>query len=157
MRSRYPSRHFVQTWFGTLMSRDALICRLAVASIAGQLAWVAIAFAAGFLEPGYSEIRDAVSELGADTATRPWLFNIAVAIWALSFIAVAIALLLSVFAMAWRFRGDSRWGRADLLAAGAGLLGIVIFAGLFFNTAAVHTFMLATARPRSQLTSRTSA
>jgi hypothetical protein len=44
----------------------------------------------------------------------------------------AIAMLLSVFAMAWRFRGDSRWGRADLLASGAGLLGIAIFAGLFF-------------------------
>lgn len=44
----------------------------------------------------------------------------------------AIALLLSVFAMAWRFRGDSRWGKVDLLAAGAGLLGIIIFTGLFF-------------------------
>ncbi len=44
----------------------------------------------------------------------------------------AIALLLSVFAMAWGVRGDGRWGRADLLAAAAGLLGIVIFAGLFF-------------------------
>jgi hypothetical membrane protein len=199
MRSRYPKRHFVQT---SARSRDSLICGLAIASIVGQLAWVAIVFAAGFLEPGYSEIRDAVSELGADTATRPWLFNVAVAIWGLSFIAVAIgllldgppglrgwlgplliaftglaqildgfpfpadcrttidagcearelagevswqhvahgwtyflgaiALLLSVFAMAWRFRGDSRWGRADLLAAGAGLLGIVVFAGLFF-------------------------
>jgi Protein of unknown function (DUF998) len=191
-----------QTNWRALKSRDSLICRLAIASIVGQLAWVAIVFAAGFSEPGYSEIRDAVSELGADTATRPWLFNVGVAIWGLSFIAVAIgllldgppglrgwlgpllialtglaqildgfpfpadcrttidagcearelagevswqhvahgwtyflgaiALLLSVFAMAWRFRGDPRWGRADLLAAGAGLLGIVIFAGLFF-------------------------
>jgi hypothetical protein len=42
------------------------------------------------------------------------------------------ALLLSVFAMAWRFRRDPRWGRADLLALGAALLGLPIFALLFF-------------------------
>jgi len=46
----------------------------------------------------------------------------------------AIALLLSVFAMAWRFRGDRRWGWADLLALWSGLLGLAIFAGLFFLT-----------------------
>ena len=183
-------------------SRSALIRRLALASIGGQLVWVVIVVVAGLLEPGYSAIRDAVSELGADTATRPWLFNLGVAIWGASFIAAAVALMLdaprswrgwlgpalialtglaqildgfpfpascrttldagcearelagevswqhtahgwtyflgaiallvSVFAMAWRFRGDSRWGRADLLAAGAGLLGIAIFTGLFF-------------------------
>jgi hypothetical protein len=44
----------------------------------------------------------------------------------------AIALLASVFAMAWRFRGDVRWGRADLLSLGSGTLGIVIFGVLFF-------------------------
>ena len=36
--------------------------------------------------------------------------------------------------MAWRFHGDRRWGRADLIAASSGLLGIVIFGGLFFVT-----------------------
>ncbi len=46
----------------------------------------------------------------------------------------AIALQLSVFAMAWRFRGDRRWGRSDLLAFGAGLAGLAVFAGLFFAT-----------------------
>lgn len=46
----------------------------------------------------------------------------------------AAALLLSVFAMAWRFHGDERWRRADLLAFGAGILAIAIFAGLFFAT-----------------------
>src|SRR5262245_23471766 len=44
----------------------------------------------------------------------------------------AIAILLSVFAMAWRFHGDWRWGRADLLSLGSGLLGLAIFGGLFF-------------------------
>jgi hypothetical protein len=46
----------------------------------------------------------------------------------------AAALLLSVFAMAWRFRGDPRWGRADVLAFGAGIVAIVIFSALFFFT-----------------------
>lgn len=44
----------------------------------------------------------------------------------------AIALLASVFAMAWHFHGDERWGRADLLALGSGLLGIAVFGVLFF-------------------------
>jgi hypothetical protein len=163
-----------------------------------------VAVVAGLVEPGYSEVRDAVSYLGARTAARPWTFDVGVAIWGASFIAAAlalaldaprslrnwlgpvlialtglaqilagfpfpadcrdtidpwcdareaagqvswqhvahvwayflgaIALLLSVFAMAWRFRGDSRWGRADLLTLGSGLLGLAIFAGLFFAT-----------------------
>ncbi|HYP55038.1 MAG TPA: DUF998 domain-containing protein [Solirubrobacterales bacterium] len=175
---------------------------LAVASIVGQLAWLILVVVAGLAEPGYSEARDAVSELGARTAERPWLFNAGVTVWGLSFVAAgvalglagpgggrgwlgpglivltgvaqilagfpfpadcrttidvgcearelagevswrheahgwayflgAIALLLSVFAMAWRFRGDPRWGRADLLAVGAGAFGLLVFAGLFF-------------------------
>lgn len=183
-------------------SRSALVRRLALASIAGQLAWVAIVVVAGLIEPGYSSVRDAVSELGAGTAARPWLFNVGVTIWGLSLIAAAVALVLdgprgwrgrlgpalialtglaqildgfpfpadcrttidagcyareqagnvswqhaahgwtyffgaialqlSVFAMAWRFRGDRRWGRADLLAFAGGLLGLAIFGGLFF-------------------------
>lgn len=184
--------------------RARLIRRLAIASIAGQLLWLVIIVVAGLIEPGYSEIRDAVSVLGARDAARPWLFDTGVAIWGASFIAAAVALVmdrpggwkgwlgpgliaftglaqildgfpfpadcrwsidatcraremagnvswqhvahgwtyflgaialqLSVFAMAWRFHGDSRWGRADLLALGAGLLGLVIFGGLFFVT-----------------------
>ena len=180
-----------------------LIRRLAVASIAGQLAWLVIVVVAGLIEPGYSEIRDAVSVLGARNAARPWLFDTGVAIWGLSFIAAAaalwldaprswrgrlgpaliaftglaqilagfpfpadcrwsidaycrareeagqvswqhvahgwayflgaIAIQLSVLAMAWRFRGDRRWGRADLLALGSALLGLAIFAVLFFT------------------------
>ena len=43
----------------------------------------------------------------------------------------AIALQLSVFAMAWRFRGDERWGRLDLLALAGGVLGTLIVGGLF--------------------------
>jgi uncharacterized protein DUF998 len=178
------------------------IRRLAIASILGQLAWVAIVGVAGFAEPGYSEIRDPVSALGAQTAAHPWVFDLAVTVWGAAFIAAAAALLLdfsrgwrgrlgpaliaftglaqildgfafpadcrraidagcharelagtvswqhvahgwayflgaialqlSVFAMAWRFRGDERWGRSDLLAFGAGLFGLFIVVGLFF-------------------------
>jgi hypothetical membrane protein len=46
----------------------------------------------------------------------------------------AVALTASVFAMAWRFRGDRRWGRSDLLALGGGLIGLAIFSVLFFAT-----------------------
>jgi hypothetical membrane protein len=43
----------------------------------------------------------------------------------------AIALELSVFAMAWRFRGDRRWAGADRLALAAGVFGLAIFGSLF--------------------------
>ncbi len=185
-------------------SNNALIRRLALASIAGQLTWLVIVVVAGLLEPGYSEIRDAVSMLGAKDAARPWVFDTGVAIWGAAFIAAAIALSLdtprrwryrlgpaliaftglaqildgfpfpascrptidagcrarelasdvpwthiahgwtyffgaiaiqlSVFAMAWRMRGGRRWERADLLSLGSGLLGLFIFTGLFFAT-----------------------
>lgn len=175
-----------------------------MASIAGQLIWLAIAIVGGLLEPGYSEVRDAVSVLGARDAAHPWLFDTGVAIWGTSFILAAVALVLdgprglrgwlgpaliaftglaqildgfpfpadcqltidascrarelagelswrdaahgwtyflgaialqlSVFAMAWRFHGDERWGRFDLLALFAGLGGLAIFGGLFFLT-----------------------
>jgi hypothetical protein len=171
-------------------------------ALAGQLVWLAFVLFGGLWEPGYSEIRDAVSFLGARDAASPWVFDTVVAISGLSVIALAAALaldgprglrgllgpaliactglaqildgfpfpadcrrnidagcharemagelswqhyahgwayfvggaalLLSVFAMAWRFRGDPRWGRADALALGAGVAAVPIFTGLFF-------------------------
>ncbi len=184
--------------------RTVAIRRLAMIALAGQLAWLAFVALGGLWEPGYSEIRDAVSFLGARDAASPWVFDTVVAISGISVIALAAALvldaprnlrgrlgpaliattgvaqildgfpfpadcrrtidagcharelagelswqhyahgwayffggaalLLSVFAMAWRFRGDPRWGRADVLAFGAGIIAIVIFGGLFFFT-----------------------
>jgi hypothetical protein len=180
------------------------IRRLAMASLAGQVIWLAFVAFGGLFEPGYSEVRDAVSFLGARDAASPWVFDTVVAVSGLALIALAgalvldgpggwrgrlgpaliaftglaqildgfpfpadcretidagcharelagevswqhvahgwtyflgaIALLLSVFAMAWRFRGDPRWGRADLLALVGGILAIAIFGGLFFAT-----------------------
>lgn len=51
-----------------------------------------------------------------------------------SYFVGSAALMLSVFAMAWRFRGERRWWRADLLALAAGLIGIAIWTALFFAT-----------------------
>jgi hypothetical protein len=184
--------------------RAVIIRRLAMAALAGQLVWLVFILLGGLWEPGYSEIRDAVSFLGARDAASPWVFDAVVAISGLSVIALAgalvldaprglrgwlgpaliaitglaqildgfpfpadcrrtidagcharelagelswqhyahgwayffggVALLLSVFAMAWRFRGDPRWGRADLLAFGGGVIAIAIFGVLFFFT-----------------------
>jgi hypothetical membrane protein len=74
--------------------RSASIRRLAIASLAGQVAWFATVAVAGMVEPGYSEVRDAVSYMGARNAAHPWVFNLAVAVWGASFIAAAAALLL---------------------------------------------------------------
>lgn len=182
--------------------RGRTIRRLAIFAIVGQLIWLAFIALGGVWEPGYSEIRDAVSFLGARNAADPWIFDTVVAISGISFIALAvalaldaprglrgklgpvligltgiaqilagfpfpadcretidagchaqevagevswrhvahgwayflgaIALLLSVFAMAWRFRGDPHWGRADLLALAGGICAIAIVGGLFF-------------------------
>jgi hypothetical membrane protein len=192
-----------------MRKREARLIRaLARLSIAGQLVWVGLVSLGGLIEPGYSEVVQAVSELGARDAERPWLFGVAVAIWGASFIAAAVALqldgpggpsgwvgpaligltgiaqllegfplpldcqptidiaceasetaaglslqhyahvwvylvgalalLLSVFAMAWRFRGDERWGRADLLAISAGIAGVAILVVLFFIDSEGH-------------------
>jgi Protein of unknown function (DUF998) len=186
------------------MAAMAPIRRLSAASIAGQLCCLAIVVVASLLEPGYSEIRDAISMLGATDAARPWTFDVAVTVWGLSLLAAAaaltldapptlrgrlgptliaftglaqildgfpfpaqcrptidagcharelagelpwqhyahgwayflgaVALMASVFAMAWRFHGDDRWGRSDLLALGGGVIGLAIFSVPFFAT-----------------------
>lgn len=74
--------------------REATIRGLALASIAGQLVWFVVAAVAGSIEPGYSQLRDALSMLGAQDAARPWLFDTGVAVWGLAFIAAAAALWL---------------------------------------------------------------
>jgi hypothetical protein len=70
MEALYPQR-----------SNAGLIRWLAIGSIAGQAIWLVVALAGGLPEPGYSMVRDAVSVLGARNATRPWLFDVGVAIW----------------------------------------------------------------------------
>jgi len=74
--------------------RQVTIRRLAEVALAGQLLWLAFILLGGLLEPDYSEIRDAVSFLGANTAAHPWIFDTVVAISGLSVIALAYGLLL---------------------------------------------------------------
>ena len=70
----------------------------------------------------YCRAREAAGQVSWQHVAHSWAYFLG-----------AIAILLSVFAMAWRFRGDRRWGRADLLALGSALLGLAIFAVLFFT------------------------
>ncbi|HWI95901.1 MAG TPA: DUF998 domain-containing protein [Solirubrobacterales bacterium] len=95
MEALYPQR-----------SNADLIRWLAIGSIAGQAIWLVVAVAGGLLEPGYSEVRDAVSMLGARDAAHPWLFDIGVAIWGIAFLFAALALLLDSPA---GLRGTRRW------------------------------------------------
>lgn len=60
--------------------RSTLICRLAVASIAGQLLFVVTIAIAGAAEPGYDAVRDAISALGDRDAVHPWVFDTAFAL-----------------------------------------------------------------------------
>jgi uncharacterized protein DUF998 len=184
--------------------RGRTIRHLALAALVGQLIWLTFVLVGGLWEPAYSEIRDAVSFLGARDAASPWVFDAVVAISGLSLLALAVALaldaprglrgrlgpaliaitglaqildgfpfpadcrrtidagcharevagqlswrhyahgwayffgglalLLSVFAMAWRFHGDPRWRVADRLSLGGGAIAVVVFGGLFFFT-----------------------
>lgn len=45
-----------------------------------------------------------------------------------------VVLLASIFALAWRFRGDECWAGADRLALGCGAFGVCVFGSLFFAT-----------------------
>ncbi|HEY7456560.1 MAG TPA: DUF998 domain-containing protein [Solirubrobacterales bacterium] len=74
--------------------RADAVRRLATAAIAGQLVWLAFILFGGLWEPGYSEIRDAVSFLGARTAANAWIFDTVVAVSGLSLFALAAALWL---------------------------------------------------------------
>ncbi len=123
-------------------SKAPPIRRLAVASIAGQLAWVAIVVVAGLIAfTGVGQILDGF----AFPAECRWSIDAACRAreaageldWqhyahGIAYFLGAIALFASVFALAWRFRGHPRWGRSDLLSLGSGLLGIAIFGVLFF-------------------------
>ena len=79
-------------------------------AIVGQLIWLAFVALGGLWEPGYSEVRDAVSFLGARNAADPWVFNTVVAFSGVSVIALAVALLLD------GFRGLRGWLGPVLIA-----------------------------------------
>ncbi len=86
---------------------------LALGSITAQVIWLLITVVGGLLEPGYSEVRDAVSVLGARDAAHPWLFDVGVAIWGVGFLLAALALLLDSPP---NLRGPRRWLGPSLIA-----------------------------------------
>lgn len=66
---------------------------LAWAALAGQGVFIAAWIVAGALEPHYSHIEQAVSELGARTAAHPAIVNAGIAVLGASFAALGVALL----------------------------------------------------------------
>ena len=62
-------------------------------ALAGQVAFIASWIVAGSLEPHYSAVDQAVSELGARTAAHPWIVNAGIVVLGASFAALGVALL----------------------------------------------------------------
>jgi uncharacterized protein DUF998 len=87
--------------------------QLAWLAIAGQVAFIATWIAAGALEPGYSAIDQAISELGARNAARPWLMNTGIVILGVSVAALGPCVLAVLPS-----RPASRIAAAGFLVAG---------------------------------------
>jgi hypothetical protein len=66
---------------------------LAWFAIVAQFLFVAGWIVGGLLEPGYSPLRQYVSELGRVGAAHPWIFDASTVVWGAGFIALALALL----------------------------------------------------------------
>src|SRR3954452_6159264 len=66
---------------------------LAWAAIAGQVVFTVCWIVAGALEPGYSYLDQAVSELGAKDAAHPLIDNAGIVVLGLSLVALGVALL----------------------------------------------------------------
>lgn len=67
-----------------------MAARAAWLALAGQLLFVLAWLIAGTLESGYSHVHQYVTELGADTAERPWIVNGALVMLGLTFGALAV-------------------------------------------------------------------
>jgi hypothetical protein len=115
-------------------SRTDLIRRLAIGSIAGQLTWVVIVVVAGLIAfTGLAQILDGLPfpadcrwTIDATCRARETAGELSWQHYAhgITYFYGAVALMLSVFAMAWRFHGDERSGDASISspwpAAGSG-------------------------------------
>jgi hypothetical protein len=67
--------------------------RLVWIALAGQAIFIVSWIVAGALEPGYSHLDQAVSELGASDASHAWIVNAGLVVYGLSFVALGVALL----------------------------------------------------------------
>jgi hypothetical protein len=95
---------------------------LAWTALAGQLIFIAAWIVGGALEPGYSHVERAVSELGAGDAAHPWLMNAGMVVLGLSIAGMGSA-LLSVLPR----RRATRVATGLFVAAGAA----IVLSGLF--------------------------
>jgi hypothetical protein len=66
---------------------------LAWLALAAQVALIAAWIVAGALEPGYSHLKQPISELGATDATHPWIVNAGFVVMGLSICGLGAALL----------------------------------------------------------------
>lgn len=125
----------VAIWGASFVAAAAALWLDAPPSLRGRLGPALIAFTGlteildGFplpadcrrtIDPG-CHARELAGEVSWRHVAHGWTFTFGV-----------LALGLSVFAMAWRFHGDERWGLADRLALAAGAIGVAIVAALFF-------------------------
>src|SRR3954467_14198379 len=73
------------------MSRST-VRTLAAGAIAAQVVFVVAWIVAGALDPGYSHIKEGVSELGGRDAAHPWIVHGAIFLFGLSFAAAGVAM-----------------------------------------------------------------
>jgi hypothetical membrane protein len=95
---------------------------LAWAAILAQLVFVGGWVLAGGLEPGYSQVREYISELGRHGAANPWIFTIFVGIWGLGFIALAVAIVPALRTRPWPLAMPLCFVLAGLCAIAVGWL-----------------------------------
>ena len=95
---------------------------LAWAAILAQVVFVGGWVLAGALEPGYSQVREYISELGRHGAANPWIFTIFVGIWGLGFIALAVAIAPALRTRPWPLAMPLFFVLAGLCAIAVGWL-----------------------------------
>src|SRR4051812_11383215 len=91
-------------------------------ALAGQLAFIAAWVVAGALEPGYSHVDQAVSELAARTAAHPGIVTARIVAFGLSFAALGLAL-----APALPHRRPARVASGLFVAAGLAIVLSAVF------------------------------
>jgi hypothetical protein len=112
--------------------------RLAWLAVGGQTAFVAAWILAGALEPGYSHVRQTLSELGAGNASHPALMNAGYVALGLSLLALAPALLAILPP-----RPATRVAAALFAVAGVAVLAVAavpLDCGLTVDQSCIHAF-----------------
>jgi hypothetical protein len=85
-------------------------------AIAAQVFFVVGWIVGGLLEPGYSPVRQYISELGRVGAAHPWIFDLANIVWGAGFIALALAMLPVLHTRPWARVAPSLFALAGVFA-----------------------------------------